>query len=482
MTPSENVDFSDVQALVVRGFGALPHASFLLFRIVAPTKARAGLEQLGRDLTFAHRRPEEWALNLALSHAGLQTLKIREDILQGFSYAFRSGMDTTHKRRILGDEGSSAPEHWAWGGPKTAGVHGVFLLYARDQAVLDERLQILSDQLFPAGLAEVERLETHPLQQAREHFGFRDAIGQPYISEFDPLKRGVDQAVPLGEFLLGYRNGYGRYTQRPLLPLEADPRERLAPDPAGSGQKDLGLNGTYLVFRQLAQDVAAFWRYMEAHSGREGGGVAGAVRLASRMVGRWPSGTPLVLAPREDDPEITEPDAFLYHDLDAPGYRCPLGAHIRRTNPRDALEPEPGTAKSLAFSHRHRILRRGRIYGKPFHDNFRPEDFLQHLESPDPTPERGLHFICLSANIQRQFEFVQHTWANNPTFNGLYNDPDPLVGPRMAHGKLRDQFTQQAEPVRCRYRGLPEFVRTRGGGYFFLPSRRALAYLTSPEA
>jgi hypothetical protein len=74
----------------------------------------------------------------------------------------------------------------------------------------------------------------------------------------------------------------------------------------------------------------------------------------------------------------------------------------------------------------------------------------------------------------RQFEFVQHTWLNNPTFHGLYDDTDPLIGNRHPRGAT---FTVPARPVRRRYRDLPQFVRTRGGAYFFLPGISALRYL-----
>jgi deferrochelatase/peroxidase EfeB len=109
----------------------------------------------------------------------------------------------------------------------------------------------------------------------------------------------------------------------------------------------------------------------------------------------------------------------------------------------------------------HRLLRRGRSYGPA-------------RASRAPDGARGLYFICLAANLARQFEFVQHTWLNDPTFNGLYDDSDPLVGARQPRGQT---FTVPARPVRRRYRGLPQFVRTRGGAYFFLPGISALRYL-----
>jgi deferrochelatase/peroxidase EfeB len=103
---------------------------------------------------------------------------------------------------------------------------------------------------------------------------------------------------------------------------------------------------------------------------------------------------------------------------------------------------------------RHRLLRRGRGYAGD--------------------GELGLHFLCLCANPVRQYEFVQHSWVNDPSFNGLVDAVDPLVGPRGAAGTT---FTEPALPVRRRHRGLPQFVQVRGGAYFFLPGIRALRYL-----
>jgi len=93
----------------------------------------------------------------------------------------------------------------------------------------------------------------------------------------------------------------------------------------------------------------------------------------------------------------------------------------------------------------------------------------------DDDRERGLHFICLNANIARQFEFVQHTWVNNPKFDGLYDDVDPLIGRRGPDGAT---FTIPGTPFRERVTGLPSFVTVRGGGYFFLPGVRAIQYLS----
>lgn len=479
MDTSGRIDFSDIQGLVVRGYGALHSAGYLLLRISDRQRSRAWLRDLAGLVTYADTHPDQWAINLAVSHHGLVNLGVDQDILEGFSNEFRSGMTTPHKRRILGDVGESDPEHWLWGGPETTQVDLLLMVFARDDAELNERVGRFTDEVAEQGLELIAYLDTFTLPDFREHFGFRDSIGQPYIAEFDQHGLSRPDPVPLGEFLLGYPNGYERYTDRPLVEPGQDPHDVLPLDPEGSTRKDLGLNGSYLVFRQLSQDVPGFWRSMEEQAQLHP--EWGVIELASKMVGRWPSGTALVQSPDNDQPELEDKDDFRYHDADAEGLKCPLGAHIRRTHPRDSLEPEPGSRKSIAFSNRHRLLRRGRVYGPPYDISMDPKTFLQNLDREDEPVARGLHFICLNANIGRQFEFVQHTWANNPNFNGLYRDPDPIIGSRSAYGLPQDQFTIQRQPARCRLQGLPAFVSTRGGGYFFLPGGRALRYLLAGE-
>ena len=169
-------------------------------------------------------------------------------------------------------------------------------------------------------------------------------------------------------------------------------------------------NGSYLVFRQLSQDVGGFWRFADGATRRADGSSDpdARLRLAAKMVGRWPSGAPLALAPDADDPSLAEANDFAYHANDPRGARCPVGSHIRRSNPRDSLDPNPGSEGSFEINRRHRILRRGREYGPAL-------PLERALAEPD-SAERGLHFICLNANLARQFEFVHHTWLNNRKF------------------------------------------------------------------
>jgi Dyp-type peroxidase family len=241
-------------------------------------------------------------------------------------------------------------------------------------------------------------------------------------------------------------------------------------DELGRDSRDFGRNGTYLVFRQLSQDVQAFWNFVDEATRLEDGTSdhGGRVRMAAKMVGRWPSGAPLTLCPEMDDEEHASSDDFGYRATDAHGHLCPRGAHIRRTNPRDALDGTP--EESIKVSNRHRVLRRGRPYGAPISRSMDVDEILR----AEAHGEVGLHFICLNADIGRQFEFVQHTWIINAKFAGQYTDADPLMG---HYEELQGTFTMQGSPVRQRITKLKRFVETRGGAYFFLPGMRALKYL-----
>ena len=295
--------------------------------------------------------------------------------------------------------------------------------------------------------------------------------------------------VALGEFLLGYRNEYGKITDRPLLDPDATNTE-LLPAVDAPDKKDLGRNGTYLVMRQLEQDVGEFWKFLYEHAG---GNLAEAGQLGAKLVGRTQTGDPLL--PVQDEPiPGTEPrtvkqNQFTY-EADPAGARCPFGAHIRRSNPRNSDFPErhvgalrkliiilgfgpKGFYDDLISSVRfHRILRRGREYGS----ELSPE---QALQQPPPNEPRGLHFICLNANISRQFEFLQNAWIANTKFSGLTGESDPLLGnpEPMSGSSVTGNFTIPSEStLRRRISGLRQFVTVKGGAYFFLPSLRALRY------
>lgn len=467
---TEALELDDIQGLIARGYGSLKAASFLLLQIAegarAGQAARGWLGGLADRVTSGSVRPDERALQVALSASGLGKLGLPAETLRTFGPEFVGGMATDFRQRILGDTDASAPASWYWGGPTTPTIDIVLLLYATDQNTL---LTFIEEQTagFPSAISEVARLDTAMLTD-REPFGFRDGISQPTIPGLG-REDTPDNTIKAGEFVLGYENEYGLYTDRPTVPASADPQSRLPQYPDSADQHDLGRNGSYLVIRQLSQDVRGFWRFVDAatRDAHSASSPEARTRLAAKIVGRWPNGAPVTVSPDRDDPALSDLNDFGYGKSDGAGLSCPVGAHVRRTHPRDSLDPDPGTERSIELDKRHRLLRRGRAYGS----TVAPEDRFSDI--PD-SGERGIHFLCLCANITRQFEFVQHTWVNNPKFDGLYDDVDPLVGQRGPGGAT---FTIPGAPVRERINGLPTFVTVRGGGYFFLPGLRALRYL-----
>jgi Dyp-type peroxidase family len=465
-----HLELDDIQGLVARGYGNLRAASFLLISIEDAGGARRWLEWLVESITSGSARPKDHSLNVAFTASGFAKLGLDASPESGFSSEFAEGITTPHRRRLLGDVDSNAPEAWVWGGPRTPGVDVLLLLYATDAPELDALRALHVARLSAEGMREVATLETRELD-AFEHFGFHDGISQPIIEGLSKTGPWAD-TLRAGEFLLGYPNEYRLYTMRPFVSASMDPKGLLPTHPTQRGSHDLGRNGSYLVFRQLRQYVHRFWRYVDSTTkqGPGAGDPDARTRLAAKIVGRWPSGAPLVLAPETDDERLAGANDFGYHQADRYGIRCPIGSHVRRANPRDSLEPGPGSRRSIGIGKRHRILRRGRGYG--------PRVDIQAALASDEDlgEERGLHFICLNTNIARQFEFVQHTWINDPRFNGLYEDPDPLGG---ATPRTEPRFTIQGTPLRTRLRGILEFTSVRGGGYFFLPGIRAIRYLAS---
>ena len=416
--------------------------------------------------------------NLALSAAGLRVLELDAEVVEDFPLAFLMGM--AERSRSLGDEGENAPRHWEWGGPKGDENDedgedvpaALLLVYDKKQGDADTRAKELGDAadgwVVQALGPTPNRLSTGRKKLFREHFGFVDGIGNPNIVGLGRPTRPENE-IAAGEFLLGYRNESG---DKPESPRVAPGGSRGVVLPGG----DFGRNGSYLVFRQLEQHVVKFWNFLLEQNE---GGIDGAVHCAAKMVGRWPNGAPLARWSESEPPGDSERiDDFLYAE-DPKGLGCPLGAHIRRTNPRDAA-PQLDAVRSLENTRKRRIMRRGRTYGATVPGWPDPEKLVQ---SDVEDEGRGIYFLCFCANLVDQFEFVQGAWANARHFGGLRDDGDPLLShPGHPMGAGMTGFTIQREPVNRRIDDLPQFVTMKGGGYFFMPSRRALRYIAGEDS
>lgn len=469
---ADTLDLQDIQGLIIRGYGNLRAACYILLEISDPQLAKIWLNALAGTITTGQARPEEKALNIAFTYPGIKKLGLEPAILAIFSNEFINGMAIPHRSLLLGDVEESSPAQWTWGGPSTRPIDMVLMLFAVDDRELSYVYNTYAKTFAASGLTEVLKLDTVDLGN-KEHFGFHDGISQP-VMEGLPQTETPMNTIKAGEFVLGYPNEYGLYTDRPVIKPAMDPKGILPRDSSGSGNVDLGRNGSYLVFRQLRQDVRGFWQFLDEATKNPDGSSnpAARIKLASQMVGRWPSGAPLLKTPDQDDPQLADANDFAYYQTDPYGFNCPIGAHVRRAHPRDSLDPQPGSEQSIAVGKRHRILRRGREYGPPVD----PAELLTVKKSSAEDQDRGLHFLCLNANISRQFEFVQHTWVNNPHFDELYDDADPIIGTHYPDGGT---FTMQAKPARKRLTSLPRFVSVVGGAYFFMPGIKAIRYLAN---
>lgn len=500
------LDVNDIQGNILRAYN-MPVASYSFVRFYrraghgmsiaeATAPAREFVARVAEWVTTAEPWPDkpdgsgvqkpDWTFNIGFTCAGLEALGVPAASLATFPEAFREGM----KRRapMLGDVGPSAPEHWdaIW---RDGGVHAWMSVNARSAETLREVTRRLHAEIAhgrfelddgeEGATGAVQLLQASPdspeqlaaaLPSGREHFGYRDGYGDPWVAgaggtrrtSTGKLKPDGKEWEPLatGEFVLGHANEGQEVHVAPMPHL-------------------LSRNGTFLVYRKLHQRVASFRRFLQEQGGRYGD-----VELfAAKLVGRWRDGFPLARYPDRASLETAERDArgfslddnlFTYGD-DPDGARCPLGAHVRRANPRDSL----GFDGKLA--NRRRIARRGLPYG----------DEIPIDEPGDDDGEHGVVFMVINADIETQFEAVLGQWINYGNEFGLGNDQDVLLG---NHDDPADGSRDDGEPHKvvipgdastpggrapfiCR--GLPRFVDTRGGDYFFLPSVTGLELIAA---
>ena len=435
------LEFDDIQHILLNRAPALTgRYEFLSFKnpVVGRTWLSAILEKVhsAQEFQASVEKEKRW-VTLAFTWNGLRALGVDEASLATFPEEFRQGMAA--RAEILGDTGANHPDHWV-GGLASPDLHAIAVLFARDASergrCLSEHQKLLARCEGVEVLSSLDVEATPPFDYAHDHFGYHDRLSQPVIegSGEEPTP-GSGGPIKAGEFILGYPDEDG---PGPPLP-----------------QPDiLSRNGSYMAYRRLQEHVGEFREFLRQH----GETLEEQEWVAAKLMGRWRSGAPLVLAPDKDDPELATDfernNDFDYGKMDPYGYAVPLGAHIRRMNPRD-------TAASM---NRHRMMRRGATYGPPL-----PEG------APDDGTERGIAAFVICASLVRQFEFAQNVWINDPTFHELGNERDPIAGNQDGTFDM----TIPKRPIRKKIKGLPAFTTVKGGAYFFLPGIRALRYLAA---
>jgi deferrochelatase/peroxidase EfeB len=515
--PDSKLVSNEIQSLIFGGLGFMPYGTCLLFDLSQDLEnMRKWAQSVYPHIAFndGRRLDSNAVVTFALGAGGLARLGLPADSLETFPFAFLEGMTGQARARILGDLGENGSEHWQWGRtqPDVA-----LLVYGRSQQAVADLESKLIQYARTHGVADPYRI---PLKEVgrTEPFGFADGISQPVIrGSYKALRSGDPiHIVEPGEFILGYPDNRDNFPPGPTMRALEDPGNHLPlrgpPEDFShtvvEKTRDIGFNGSFLVIRQLEQNVSAFNDYCESEAGRlvherrlSPPYVITAEFIAAKLVGRWKDGASLVRHPYEPPPEerkrsdpsvprkmsmrakssaptstaaarpktnpagepAIEPAAeqsadndFLFGTEDPEALRCPYGAHVRRSNPRDSFDP--GSADQIDISNRHRIIRVGR----------------QYLPKDGENP--GLLFMCLNGDIERQFEFVQQTWLKSPSFHGLSCEKDPLLGD-AEKGVCSYTIPTREGPLRLS--PMQRFVTTKGGGYFFLPGKRLIEYLSA---
>jgi deferrochelatase/peroxidase EfeB len=553
--PASKLVTNDIQSISFGGLGFMPFGTAMICELPSDrARARDWLKEIRADIAFndGRRLGRDAVITLSLSWGGLVKLGLPEYVGPTFPLAFVDGMTphvdgkpNEYRSRILGDLGENSPEYWRWGKePPDAAI----LIYGRSEDAVARVKHRFEAECDNAGMPPRHEVPLKPVTKDKtEPFGFLDGISQPVIRGTYKSLRNADpiHIVEPGEMILGYPDNRGYIPPSPTLEPNSDPANKLpllgAPNDfsrsVANATRDVGFNGSFLVIRELEQDVKGFADYCEARAAELKNRLlppyyVNADFVGAKLVGRWKDGSSLVRQPYESATEhrkkleekaaeqderlvvestdvdsLTRPRSnpqggvpieptaakpavavavpkaaatpatgateapaeppkprpirpdndFLFGAEDPEGLRCPYGAHIRRGNPRDSLDP--GDADQIAISNRHRIARIGR--------HFVP------AEGQNP----GLFFMCLCADIERQYEFLQQTWLRSPTFHGLACEKDPILGDAQ---KDVCGFTIPTPDGPIGLKTLPRFVTTKGGGYFFLPGRRLIDYLIDP--
>jgi Dyp-type peroxidase family len=443
VTPGEfnMLEFDDIQHILLTRTPALTgRYEFLSFHNPAGGRAwvSAILEKVQSVATVrASVETDARWVTVAFTWNGLRALGVTEASLLTFPEEFRQGMAA--RAQILGDTGPNHPDKWV-GGLARPDLHAIAILFARDGSeharCQTEHAKLVAQCDGVEVLSALDLEATPPFDHAHDHFGYRDRLSQPVMEgSGDAPTPGSGAPLKPGEFILGYPDEWGPPADLPQPEI-------------------LSRNGSYMAYRRLQEHVGRFRDFLREH---------GKTRqeqelVAAKLMGRWRSGAPLVLAPDKDDPALGADAArnnnFDYKQMDPHGYAVPLGSHIRRMNPRD----------TAANMNRRRMIRRGATYG-PHLPEGAPEDGV----------ERGIAAFVVCGSLIRQFEFAQNVWINDRNFHELGNERDPIIGNQ--DGTLEYKIPRR--PIRKTIKGLPAFTTVRGGAYFFLPGLKALRYLAT---
>jgi deferrochelatase/peroxidase EfeB len=477
------LDLEDIQGFILRGY-RMPVLRHFLLKVNEPAAARKLLGRLvsgnesdapqittakdwhvgfepgpGDDPADAPRCKPDYCLNLGITWPGMLALQLNDRVanlsFKSFD-AFIAGAAARAER--VGDSGPSGPSNWI-GGFGTGSDHVMVTLHAISPdtlAAYSDRLSALfvqgnafEETWHGDGMALMEMHDGKPVPTTKVHFGYTDGISMTTI-------RGGPER-------------YKRDRQEPCEPwlfvLLDEAENYVVPEP-----KEFGRNGSFAVFKMIRTDVVGFENFLQSNKER-----IDPELLAAKMCGRWRNGVPLALSPDTDTPaggiSPEQLNDFEYVNVDGSGdpkgLRCPVGAHIRRINPRG--EPIVGQGQPGGSNNTHRLIRRGMPYG-PVYDPSRPYDGI----------ERGLLGYFINSNIQNQYEFVLSQWVNDSEFAGSVRlhpkSKDPIIATQdAADSVFVIPQADGAPPIKIT--GLSSFCTTQAAAYSFLPSITAIKFI-----
>jgi deferrochelatase/peroxidase EfeB len=487
-TKRSTLDLADIQGFILRGY-RMPMVRHFLLTVGVPAQARkllgrlvSGDESDAPQITTAEdwhvgfapgpednpaeapRRKPDYCLNVAITWPGMIALEIKQRVpnvsFKSFG-AFTEG--AAARAKLVGDTGPSAPEHWIDAFQKGRD-HVIVTLHAISPDAIKtytERLVALfaEDGGFREiwrtdGMALIEMQNGQPVPTAKVHFGYTDGISMTTIRG-GPEKYPPDHQEPCEPW---------------LFVLQEQAENYIVPEP-----RELGLNGSFAVFKMIETDVVGFENFLQSNKDK-----IDPELLAAKICGRWRNGVPLALSPDTDSPRGgIAPDQMNNYGYvnadgsgDPKGLRCPVGAHMRRINPRG--QPVTGQGVPGGSNNTHRLVRRGLPYG-PAYDPTKPYDGI----------ERGLLGYFINSNIENQYEFVLGHWVNDSEFAGAVRlnpkSKDPMIGTQDPAESIFVIPQANGTPS-IKVTGFSTFVTTKAAAYCFLPSVTAIKFIANLAA
>ena len=478
------LELDDIQGFILRGY-RMPMVRHFLLTVGVPAEARkllgrlvSGDESDAPQITTAEewqvgfepgpgdnpaetaRHKPDYCLNFGITWSGMIALGIK-DLVPTLSFksfdAFTAG--AAARAKLVGDTGAGAPENWV-GNFGKGSDHVLVTLHSLNPEAMTSYSDRLST-LFAEGdafreiwrhdgMALMEMKDGQPVPTSKVHFGYTDGLS------ITTVRGGPERSRP----------DHQRPCEAWLFVLQDAAENYILPEP-----RELGLNGSFAVFKMIKTDVVGFENFLQSNKDK-----LDPELLAAKMCGRWRNGVPLELSPETDSPPGGIPpdklNDYEYVNADGSGdprgLRCPVGAHMRRVNPRG--QPITGQGQAGGSNVTHRLIRRGLPYG-PAYDPTQPYDGI----------ERGLLGYFINSSIENQYEFVLSQWVNDSEFAGAVRlhpkSKDPLIGTQdPAESIFVIPQPDGAPPIKIT--GLSSFTTTKAAAYCFLPSITAIKFIS----